>query len=181
MNITGIVSVSTGNRTLIVGMGKSQIFPIPQGFHDIAITPELEEKGVKIDGANLFIPGPTALIMNLSPRFGRLELATLTKEDAESFSQAMRSDPDVAAFAKQMMVTAKRGIDRTISDLSKVLDLISEDGPTAEIIKQIEAADWSGAIIEVAKAVKIAFPELWASIEKNLPPEDLVSFSDLIK
>jgi hypothetical protein len=179
----GLLSVNTGNTTIITCMGDSaQLYPIPAGFHDIAIDPELLDKGVKIDGANnISIPGQSALMLNLSPRFGRIEVVTLTKEDAQFFFQAVQSDPDVIAFSKQIAEVAKLYVDRFISDVSKVLELLPEDGPTAKLVKQIEAANWSAAALEVVTAVKIALPELWASVEKSMSPDTLAWLNGQMK
>jgi len=97
----------------------------------------------------------------LSPRFGRAEVVRMTSEDAKLFVMVAQSDPDVQKFIDQARAAFVSKVDSIFNELIRILDFIPENGPTAELVGQLEKLKWEDTLREILNALKLAYPGKW--------------------
>ena len=131
---------------------QSQTYELPEGFNDVAIEKELKEV-VTVEDGSLLIAGNTSVLVLLSPRFGRAE--------AKLFVMVAQSDPDVQKFIDQARAAFVSKVDSIFNELIRILDFIPENGPTAELVGQLEKLKWEDTLREILNALKLAYPGKW--------------------
>lgn len=161
ITIQGIFSIASADMIAIGCAGKqSQTYELPEGFNDVAIEKELKEV-VTVEDGSLLIAGNTSVLVLLSPRFGRAEVVRMTSEDAKLFVMVAQSDPDVQKFIDQARAAFVSKVDSIFNELIRILDFIPENGPTAELVGQLEKLKWEDTLREILNALKLAYPGKW--------------------
>jgi len=181
--LQGSVAITTGNTTVIANLGDAdQVFPITELGYDVDIAEELINKGVREEDDSTFtMPGNTIVMATYRPIFRRLEIIPFNKEEGKLFFLNLQSDPDIKFRLEQVEQTAKDRSRQFVEDAHKVLDLLPEDGPTAELVRNLEKAGWSVAFKEILDAIQTALPEKWEALSNLITPVGLTWLSGKLK
>ncbi len=181
--LQGSVALTTGNTTVIANLGNvDQVFPITELGYTVDIAEELISKGVRDENDSTFtIPGKTIVMVTYRPIFRRLEILPFNKEEGKLFFLNLQSDPDIKSGLEQVEQAAKNRSRQFVEDAHKVFDLLPEDGPTAELVRNLEKAGWSIAFKEVIEAIQTALPEKWETLSDLITPGGLAWLSGKLK
>lgn len=162
--VQGVVSISSGNTTVIAFMSENaQSFALPEG-RAVDIAPILYEQGFILNGNSLQFAGKTVVLMVESRYFNRIEIMPFSEEDAASFFIALQSDADMNALIDKATAAYNERSDALIAGVTEICKYLPDDGPTASLVQKLESLNWTAATKEILIAFKTAQPKSWTKL-----------------